>query len=107
MRKKLFPWIKNRRVRHEAISVYKYFIADQDTRFAVYEINAGIDYEALIYGALEYAFNYPGEEDCFNPYTDKKYVDVCWMQVGNKLIDLDEIYQLIIDEAEELAKEVV
>ena len=107
MRKKLFPWIKSRRVRHEAISVYKYFMSDPNTRFAVYEINTAIDYEALVYGVLEYVFYCPGEEDCFNPYTDKKYLDICWMQVGNKLIDLDEIYQLIIDDAEELAKEVV
>lgn len=105
MKTKLFPDISNRRIRHEAITVYKYFLADDGTREEVKKHYPDGDYEQIVKNSVEFAFYYPGEVDCFNPYTDKEYLDVSWMRVGNRLIDLDEIYALIINEAEQLAEE--
>lgn len=33
-------------------------------------------------------------------------MDICWLQVGNKLIDLDEIWALLYDTAKEMQEEI-
>lgn len=35
---KLFPYIKKRRVRHEAISVYKLYMEDEDAKREIKEV---------------------------------------------------------------------
>lgn len=47
--------------------------------------------------AVEYCFFYPGEEDCFNPFLDKKYMDVGWYETHGVLIDIDDINEVVLN----------
>lgn len=101
----MFEWIKNKRVRHEAEETYKCFLNDDIVREEVAKISAKIKYAELVECAIESCFYNAGEEDCYSPYLDKKYLDISWLQVGKKIINLDDIYQVIINDAREQAEE--
>ena len=38
------------------------------------------------------------------PYLKTRYLDVCWMQVGNALIDMDEVFTTIRNHLEEMVR---
>ena len=46
-------------------------------------------FKEMIELVADYCFNDP----YFNPYLDKAYVDYCYLKVGNKIINLDDIYE--------------
>jgi len=55
-------------------------------------INDLIDYELfnIFYGYYDY-----------NPYLDKKYLDICWFEVDGKIINTDDIYCDILESIKE------
>lgn len=50
-------------------------------------------FEDVIKEVASYCFN----DEYFNPYLDKEYLDCCWLKVANKIINLDDIYEVFKD----------
>lgn len=50
-------------------------------------------FEELIKDVASYCFN----DKLFNPYLDKAYIDCCYLKVGNKIINLDDIFEVFKD----------
>ena len=47
-------------------------------------------FEELIKDVANYCFN----DDYFNPYLNEEYLDYCYLKVDNKIINLDDIYEV-------------
>lgn len=47
-------------------------------------------FEELIKDVASYCFN----DDNFNPYLNEEYLDCCYLKVDNKIINLDDIYEV-------------
>ena len=53
-------------------------------------------FENAVIDVADYCFN----DAYFNPYLDKPYLDYCYLKVGGKIINLDDIYEVFKNDLE-------
>ena len=69
----------------------KFALNDDDFKNEYLAVKGDLNnFEDLIKQVALYCFNDP----YFNPYLDAEYLDCCWLKVGNKIINLDDIYDV-------------
>lgn len=72
----------------------KFALNDDDFKGTYLEYKPDLTgFEELIEDVANYCFN----DGFFNPYLDKAYLDCCYLKVGNKIINLDDIYEVFRD----------
>lgn len=72
----------------------KFALNDDDFKNTYLEYKSDLTgFEELIKDVANYCFN----DGFFNPYLDKAYLDYCYLKVGHKIINLDDIYEVFKD----------
>lgn len=77
----------------------KFALQDDDFKNAYLKIKGDLNgFKSLIEEVAEYCFN----DEYFNPYLDKPYLDYCYLKVGDKIINLDDIWEVYNDYLEDM-----
>ena len=72
----------------------KFALNDDDFKSTYLEYKSDLTgFKELIKDVANYCFN----DDYFNPYLDKAYLDCCYLKINNKIINLDDIYEVFKD----------
>lgn len=76
----------------------KYALQDDDFKNTYLKHKPTLEgFNELVEDVANYCFN----DAYFNPYLDKEYLDYCWLRVDNKIINLDDIFEVFKDSLEE------
>ena len=78
-------------MRIQELEFIKFALNDNDFKDTYLKYKPDLaGFEELVKQVANYCFN----NDYFNPYLDKEYLDCCYLKVDDKIINLDDIYEV-------------